>query len=649
MAGSTRSVLSRLMALGVGMTLAFGACASVVGASKAVGGGVVTFAQEPGNPPTYILPLVSASNYSNANISDFSELLYRPLYWFGNAGEPELNPKLSLAQPPVFTDDNQLATVILKHWVWSNGQPITARDVIFWMNLVSAVTSPNAPTVGSTSEPGPSWGGAVPGGFPENLVSYAQTGTYTVVFHLNASYNPKWYLYNELSQITPMPQGAWDELSQGGPVGNYDVPAEARSILPNTSPKQYVPANLGTATTGAFGVAQFLNSQSETLSTYASNPLWKVVDGPFRLASFTSSGFVKLVPNDRYSGEPKPRISAFEELPFTSEASEFNALRSGSVTIGYLPIEDLSSKAELEAHEGYKFAVWKVLGFAEFFYNYTNPRAGSIFRQLYFRQALQSLVNQPEFIKDFTGGVYSINDGPVPNVPPGNPDVSPLVKAGQVYPYDPTKAIKLLRQHGWTVVPGGISYCSKPGTNADECGGSIAAGAKAQFVVHYLPGSAVLSDEVDAMQSTMKSKAGIDLSLVSEPVGVVASESYGCTPSSPCSGWDIDNYSTGVSWVYFPDYLPTGEELFETGAASNSGDYSSATDNANITATQTAGTSAAEKAAFYRYENYLAMNLPYLEVPNPPYQLTMYKADLGGLLPQGIYAELYPEEYFYTH
>jgi peptide/nickel transport system substrate-binding protein len=641
-----RLALLEAPALIVCTALLLTACASSAAVATAAHAGVVTFAEEPATPPDYILPLVSASDYDNANVSDLSELLYRPLYWFGDKGEPVINEPLSLAQLPSFSDNNQVVTVTLKHWIWSNGQPITARDLIFWMNLVSAVTSPNAPSVGTTTQPGPSWAGAVPGGFPENIVSYTQTGTYTVVFRLNASYNPKWYLYNELSQITPLPQASWDELSLNGPIGDQDTQAAARSPLPGTSPTQYAPTDAGTATSGAFGVAQFLNSESEDISTYASDPLWQIVDGPFRLSQFTASGFAKFVPNTQYSGAPKPRIAAFEELPFTTDQAEFTSLESGNLTIGYLPLQDFSQRSRLESSQGYSYAAWDVAGIDQYYYNYSSAKAGAIFKQLYFRQAMQSLVNQPEYIKDFTHGTDLINNGPVPLYPPHNPNVSPLEAKGQVYPYSPIRAVSLLKDHGWTVVPGGTSYCSKPGTGTGECGAGIGQGAKARFRVTYLAGSTLDSDEVAAMKSTMESKAGIDLNLVGESFSLITSDIYDCTASTPCTGWDIANYTLADTWVYFPDYLPTGEELFETGAASNAGGYSNPVDDANIVATNTAPTATAEQAALYKYEDYLARQLPYLEVPNSPYQLTMYKSKLRGVLPQGIFAEIYPEDYY---
>jgi peptide/nickel transport system substrate-binding protein len=179
------------------------------------------------------------------------------------------------------------------------------------------------------------------------------------------------------------------------------------------------------------------------------------------MQQFTNSGFVKMVPNKSYSGSPKPTISAFEELPFSSDTPEFNALRSGDLTIGLLPVQDLSQKTTLEK-DGYRDNPW--FDFEDFFlnFNFTNTTTGPIRRQLYFRQAPPYLVNQQQYVKDFMGGIGTVNNGPVPTYPANNPDESPLEEHGQVYPYHPAKAVALLKANGWTVLPTGTSFCSHP-------------------------------------------------------------------------------------------------------------------------------------------------------------------------------------------
>jgi peptide/nickel transport system substrate-binding protein len=641
-----------MAAVAVAASLFVVACGNSPSTSKSTSGGVVTFAEGASAPPNYIDPMEPGGYFSVTNISDFNQIMYLPLYWFGDNGEPVFNKTLSIANAPVFSDNNTVANITMKHWVWSNGTPITARDVILWMNLLSAATDPNSPAVGSSSAPGPGYGAAVPGGFPENVVSYKQTGTYTLQFKLNASYNPTWYLYNELSQIYPMPQASWDELSTAGPIGNYDTSAESRVVLTGakapasctaTAPC-YVPSNPGTGTTGALGVAQVINSQSQDLTTYATNPLWQVVSGQFKLSEFTTSGFVKMVPNKDYSGSPKPSISAFELEPYTTDTAEFDALTGGSLTIGWIPQQDLAQKANLEKTDDYSYASWNQFGFTYFPYNFTNPTTGPIFKQLYFRQAFQSLVNQAEYIKDFSANTYTLTNGPVPTFPAKNPDESPLEAGPLVYPYDPGKAVSLLKDNGWTVNPGGSTVCGKPGTATGDCGAGITANQPLTFKLLYESGVVPLTDEMEALQSAAKQEAGIDLNLSGQPFATVIGTAFdGCTYATPCSNWDLADWGGG--WVYSPDYIPTGEELFETGASSNAGDYSNPTNDANIVATNVASSQSVEISSLFKYENYLAKQLPVIWMPTVPYQLTMYKSNLQGLVPQGVYDEVYPADY----
>jgi peptide/nickel transport system substrate-binding protein len=100
-----------------------------------------------------------------------------------------------------------------------------------------------------------------------------------------------------------------------------------------------------------------------------------------------------------------------------------------------------------------------------------------------------------------------------------------------------------------------------------------------------------------------------------------------------------------VGWTFGPDYLPTGGEIFGTGAGSNAGYYSNATNDANIAATHTVTSKSAEVAAMFKYEDFLARQLPALWMPIPPVQLTMYKSTLHGVNPQGIIDQVFPQFY----
>ena len=175
---------------------------------------------------------------------------------------------------------------------------MTSRDLVFWMNLLKA-------------DPATEWCGYVPGLFPDNVTSYSAPNPQTFVMHLRRGYNPEWFIYNELSQLTPLPC-AWDRTSLSQPA-----PTSDNSHLPDAT------------RAGAAAVYKFLDAQSRNLGSWASSPLRGVVDGPFKLRSFTADGEVTLVPNPDYSANSaKPSISQFVELPFTTETSIYNEIRS---------------------------------------------------------------------------------------------------------------------------------------------------------------------------------------------------------------------------------------------------------------------------------------------------------------------------------
>jgi peptide/nickel transport system substrate-binding protein len=194
------------------------------------------------------------------------------------------------------------------------------------------------------------------------------------------------------------------------------------------------------------------------------------------------------------------------------------------------------------------------------------------------------------------------------------------------------------------VVPGGISYCQAPGTGPGECGAGISRHQTATLTLLYASGNTAGTDSAQALQSAAGKSAGIDMTLKSVPfTQVIGTMFAGCTPTTPCSNWDLADLFVG--WTFGPDYLPTGGEIFGTGAGSNAGYYSDPTNDSNITATHTARTSSAEIAALFKYEDYLTRQLPVLWMPISPLQLTMYKANLHGLNPQGIIDQVFPQMY----
>ena len=92
-------------------------------------------------------------------------------------------------------------------------------------------------------------------------------------------------------------------------------------------------------------VYAFLTGKNEAgdLGTYATNPLWQIVDGPFHLTQYdaTDNG-ATVAANKAYSGPLKPSIDKLVLAPFTTDSAEFNVLENGkTLNIGYVPPQDL--------------------------------------------------------------------------------------------------------------------------------------------------------------------------------------------------------------------------------------------------------------------------------------------------------------------
>ena len=599
---SRRRLMARVTGLAVlALVIAgYGIGAPAQAATKSDPGSTATFALQPDNTPNYVFPLVSSQYFTLVNEDQFEWIIYRPLYWFGKNGTTAYNAKESLADYPDFSVNaagDTVATVTLKHWLWSDGQPVTTRDIEFWMNLLEANKD--------------NWGVYVPGAWPDIIqsLSYPSPTQFSITF--NANYNVDWLFENEMSQIFPIPQHVWDKTSTQGPIGNYDETAA-----------------------GARAVYNYLNTQSHDVSTYGTNPLWKVVDGPWMLKSYLpATGYTELARNPRYPGPTTGKVTTFVEEPYTSDAAEFDALRSGSLDVGYLPPSDTSQVSYLKAH-GYSVSPWWEWNFNYISINFNNPQSGPIFKQLYFRQALQSLVDQPSYVTHIYKGYAKPTYGPVPTTV-SNQFVSPQAKTNP-YPYSVSHARQLLTSNGWKVNASGTSTCQHPGTGTGECGAGISQGEGLSFKLIYATGSVATTDEMEALRSSA-SQAGINLTVEQEPFSSVTTTIYGCDASTGTGcNWQMGGDS---GWEYYA--YPSGEQLFKTGGSGNSGGYSSPEADSLINATLTQP----GLGPMYTYENYLAKQVPVIYLPTPAYQITVYKTKLKGVPPQDPSLNLYPERW----
>ncbi|HEY7275549.1 MAG TPA: ABC transporter substrate-binding protein [Trebonia sp.] len=588
--------------------------ASASATAPAVPGGVARVALPPDVTLNWIWPYMPQANANEYNAEGFQMLLYRPLYMFGNNGSSvAVNYPLSPANAPVYSNGGKTVTITMKGWKWSNGETVDAGDVVFWLNMMRA-------------EPD-NYSGYVPGLLPDNLASYKATGPNTVVLNLKSSVSRIWFTYNQLAEITPMPK-AWDVTS-----------ASAK------------PASGGCATDTAAdnwakctAVFNFMSAQAKNAKTYASNPLWGVVDGPWKLSSFSTAAsgpVTSFVPNAAYSGSPKPQLAKFTYYAYTDDTAEYPALRAGQLDVGYVPPQDLPPVTGEQAlpsasplGSAFNLSAVYQYGIQFFVINFNNPTLGPAFKQLYVRQAMQELIDQPGMINSVERGYGYPTSGGVPTLPT-NPWVPSIQNAngGQgPYPFSVANATALLISHGWKNV-GGVMTCQTPA----KCGPGIAAGTKLSMTMDYTTGVRSFQGEVAIIKSDM-ARAGIQINLVPQSFDKIMGESAPCKPTQASCTWDI-HYLSG--WNFDgPGFEPTGEQLFATGASSNSGGYSDPREDMLIGLTQTSDS----LSVFQQYATYTAEHLPVIWMPNAyivgatsSKLANVYYNPLGTLLPEYWY------------
>jgi peptide/nickel transport system substrate-binding protein len=556
-------------------------------------GGTVTQGQLTGQTPTYIFPIAPGAQTSTGTIS-FLSSLYMPLYGGPTGARPQVDYGLSAANPPQFTNGDKTVTIPIKPGLkWSNGQPVDANDVVFWFDLLKA----------AIKESTANWGQFSPGLMPQNVTSISTSGKYDVVMHLTQSYNPGFFLNNNLSDtnnVYPLPSTAWNIASSGGPHLDYTNPANAKKIY------------------------DYLNKAGAAVATFASNPLWKVNDGPFKLSSFsaTNSSY-NLAPNPNYGGSPKAQANVSVQS-YTGYTSELNAMRGGSldVAVGIDPSQ-LAEAAGLKSQgiDIFGGPGWGWFG-GQINYKDTTNHFDKVISQLYVRQAIDHLIDQPAIIKGVYKGAAVPAYGQVPSAPTS--PYAPPSATTPAYPYSPSTAVSLLKSHGWKVVPGGTTTCAKPGTAATECGAGIPAGTPISFVWASQPQAVATTGalESEVIASEAKQAAGINIQLQTKTFNFLISNYNDANPAGVkfTNAWGVNNFG-GL----FTDYYPTGSGTWNPGAGFNTGAYNDPTANSLMNASVHSGNVSAVKSE----ATYIAAHLPVFWMPDGDYLLAVNSKHVG--------------------
>ncbi|MGC9220884.1 MAG: ABC transporter substrate-binding protein [Solirubrobacteraceae bacterium] len=515
---------------------------------KPAHGGTITAGQITGASPTGINPIIAGAECSTATFQFVAEQ-YIPLYYGPNGASPAINESLSAAKAPVYSNHDKTVTIRIKPGLkWSNGTSVDGQDVAFFYYVLKAATNASPANwcqyVSNTQ-------------FPYNVKSLTYHGD-VVVMHLTNSVNPTWFTDNQLQDtnggVYPLPATSWDVNSSGQKLTDWATnPADALAIFNN------------------------LNTLGTNISDFT-NPLWQVVDGPYKLKSFNNvnDSFV-LTPNSSYGLRPKP-TAEFVTNTYTSSTALLNAMETGSVEIGALDAGTQLGSIPTLQRDGFDVFGGPGWGWFGGFFNFKDAtdHFAKVIAQPYMRGVMAELTNEKAIAAGIYHGWAVPAYGPVASYPSSPYVPSNVTKP--VWPYSPKAAVATLRAHGWDVKPGGETTCAKPGTSAHQCGAGIPKGTPIKFVWANQPESANSTGVLEsyAFASEAKTAAGIDVSFTTKTFNILTSDYSDQNPAGKKyeNEWGVNNYG-GI----FTDYYPTEDGVMNTTGALNMGYYNNRTAN----------------------------------------------------------------------
>src|SRR5579875_474549 len=397
---STRPLRVVSASIALGALLAVAGCGAAGPTGAAPAPSTLTIALGPQSPLDWWPPLVPTINCGTVGGGGVSGPdMYLPLLWISSKDTIDYGD--SIAKNIVVSNHDQTYTIHLNpKWRWSNGQPVTAQNVLFDWKLIDASSQPTSVLP---------YCFASEGGVPGQWKSVSAEGPYTLVVTTTSPVNPTWFELNGLAQLVPVP-AAWDRYR--------NMTRELEWI--------------------------------KQISNEPLKPIYKIVDGPYDIARYVPDQYWLYEANPHFDGSPKPSIPKISYQYEGASDTTFAQVLKGSVDIA--PI-DFSLLKSIHQAKGYHLVTQPLFGY---FMGLVNMRpnaegVGGLFANLYARQALQLGIDQPAIIRAVYHGYATPTYGPVP-VKPANVFYDKALK--NPYPYNPERGKAILEAHGWHMVNG---------------------------------------------------------------------------------------------------------------------------------------------------------------------------------------------------
>lgn len=622
--------------------------------------------------PNYLYPYMDGSHFTQSN-SVMQLQMYRPLYWFGTStGLVAPNYAESVANIPVLSADKKSATISLKpNLVWSNGASVQAKDVVEWLNIMASdpgIWGNYSPPVNGTATT-----------VPDILKNVTVVSKFVLKLDFNSAVNLTWLVMNPLSNISPLPQAwdvnkdGWTATTSGGHITNGTsryTASNNNGTMATTSAgcwsSHYIgngangPGSTGhNVVTDAYGEptvvanadadqaykcqeiwytmrAFALDTQNWADTTTDTGKIWAVTDGAFKLKSFDANTSARvMVKSPTYKG-PRSATSPTKlnyQPCFNVTGDCQTLLQTGAVDVAGVPSSAMAAITSLSKAATAKINIsvprtmkrtisysWSV-GYSWMNWASENANAGDsgtkngdILKQQYIRLVLNDSYPVASIVKNALRGYGYSTFGPIPPFPTNN------YTSVKVTPYKASLITGLMTSHGWAKVAG-VWTCQAGhgGAGAGNCGAGVGAGATMHFGMDSASAGSTISQAADNAWVGAAAASGITLDINIESFNtVIGNDTAGVTT------WDI---STGSGWIYAPGFLPTGEPLFLTGAASNAGSFSLASMDTDILGTLNG------HVTLDKYERDFLANPP--TVGNTwTVGVILYSKHIGGYLPQ---------------